>query len=90
VTKTPITDFTERMRGATLEPWQRSVLEKFEAAGPFGRTVFLGVDMGKPGSEYTACVCARCATPHRWQNRAPKRCRHCETPFNFAGLQTIK
>lgn len=53
-------------------------------------TVYLGVDMGDSDGDWTACHCARCATPHRWRKRAPKRCRHCGALFNFTGLVVAK
>lgn len=43
--------------------------------------VFIGIDWGR--KDWTAAMCGRCQTPHRWRKRTPKHCRHCGLDFKF-------
>jgi hypothetical protein len=42
----------------------------------------VGVDWSR-GRDWSALRCPRCQAIHRWQKRAPTRCRDCGVRFTF-------
>lgn len=52
------------------------------AVPPYDKVTFIGMDWSRT-KDWSAVMCPRCRTPHRFRTRLPKHCHHCDLKFSY-------